>query len=123
MIWTFPRKRSVNISLTHIQAIDRQIYIYIYILVPVAVYPLDGDIHIGLSDTLYTSLNASVAAQLSTCITLPCSLTLDTNHERQCESEETGRYVYVYTQKAPYSNYLDILEFRIYGDLAVETCM
>ena len=92
-------------------------------LVSVTAIPYDVDIHIGLGDTPYTSIDASVAAQLSNCTTLLGPVTTMTDHERQCQSGASGRYAYVYTQGVLGTNRMEIWEFTIYGDPAVETCM
>ena len=95
----------------------------VHILVPVTAIPYAMDIHIGLGDTPYTSINASVATQLSDCTTLSGPVTRDTDLERQCQSGASGRYGYVYTQGVSGTNYLNTYEFKIYGDPAVETRM
>ena len=121
----FLMEQSVDIILTDNQPI-RSAHSCIRIWVPVTVMPSDADIHIGFSDTPYISLDDSVAAQLSTCTTLPGPwglATWNTEHDRQCQSGASGRYSYVYTQGEPGYNYLYIWEFKIYGDPAVEKRM
>ena len=91
-------------------------------LVPVTDYPLDADIHIGVGDTPYTILDASVPAQLSTCTTVPAPAR-GTDYQHECQSGASGRYVYMYTHGVPGENQLNIYEFQIYGDPAVVTRM
>ena len=96
----------------------------LYLLVPVTVLANDADIQIGLSSTRYTGVNASIAAQLSICTTLPDPVTEGTDYERQCQSGASGRYVYVYKQRlSGGAYYMHTSELKIYGDPAVETRM
>ena len=86
--------------------------IFILILVSVIEMPLDAAVHIGLSDTPYTILDSSVAAQLSDCTTLPGPLTNNMSFMGQCQSEVSGRYVYVYREG---STRMDLTEIQIYS--------
>ena len=120
MTQNFPIEQSIDIIFNH----DKPISTPVYILVPVTVRPNDADIKIGLRNTRYTSLNASVATQMSICTTLPAPVTMDIDHDRQCQSGASGRYVYVYKQRLSGGTYyMHISEFNIFGDPAVGTRM
>ena len=82
----------------------------------ITVWPTGADIHIGVSDNPYTHLDASVAAQLSTCTSLPGPLADNIDIEGQCQSGALGRFVYVYMQGSSGSNDLLISEVEVYGD-------
>ena len=88
----------------------------------VTVWPSGADIHIGVSDSPYTHLDASVAAQLSTCTSLSGPVACDIDIEGQCQSGALGRFVYVYMQGSSGSNQLLISEVEVYGD-PIETRM
>ena len=90
--------------------------------VSVTVYPVGADIHIGVSDSPYTHLDASVAAQLSACTSLPDPLVVGIDINGQCQSGAIGRFVYVYVQSNSGGNSLMITEAEVYGD-PIETCM
>ena len=99
-------------------------YTPVPISVPVTVEPPDAAIHIGLSDTPYTTLDATIAGLLSNCNSLPSSnltpVKTKVDIECQCQSGVSGRYIYVYTNGVSWTNILDILDFQVYGDPTVE---
>ena len=57
-------------------------------------------------------MHASVAAQLSRCITLTGTVTSYTKFEGQCQSGVSGRYVYVYRAE---TSRMDVREIQIYS--------
>ena len=74
--------------------------------------PANSDVLIGLGGTPCTTLDASTAAQLSSCANLTGPLS-HSSHECQCQSGSSGRYVYVYLGGSPET--LHIHEVEIFG--------
>ena len=82
--------------------------------VPITVYPGDAAVHIGLSYNFYRFLDASVV-KLSNCTSLSGPLAQGADHECECQSGTSGRYVYVYMQGRSGVSQLDIWEAQLYG--------
>ena len=81
--------------------------------------PNTDPVHIGLGDTPYSVMEASVAGQLSVCTPPPVSL--GQIKEYQCQPGTSGRYVYVYWQGIPKPNEVDLSEIMVYGEPDAET--
>ena len=98
---------------------------WIDLFICLTVFPY-GDValvHIGLSDTPHTTVDASIVSQFSNCTSMVDPNPSETKDlESSCQSRASGRYVYVYVEQ---SEALDISEFRVYGSPVEEprTCM
>ena len=115
---------------THINPSDTRYMILIGQLAATCIHTLISvtvstttDLHIGLSDTPYTHLDASVATQFSNCTSMWDPLTYYADVERQCQSGISGRYVYVYTEVLSGHSSLGIFELEAYGAPAVVASM